>query len=483
MAIYKKSNKKALFIGLVLLLGIIDIYGQYDLSSVQDKDALVPCLVIGGGPAGCSAALIGSYNLIPTLMISNQPVVVGGDSIIGNWPGFYSITRKDLFAQLISQVKQQGTSILYDMVESVDLNQWPFVVQTKTHGALHALTLIIATGARKTHQTIPGEADYWGRGVALCSHCDAPRADKKSVLVYGDGPDVFYDAMKVALYADTVLIVMSNNQTVNDLDSVQQQRFFAFTNIDVMNGSVEQVIGDGRHVTAAVVRDLSTDTSHKKDVDMVFVTSKRKANTELFQGQLNMDDVGHIVTNGSQEVKEGVYVAGEAAGLSGKQAIVAAGAGAAAAMEAYHFFETRGFDANSFAAMRDQLYEPLKNSVRSSRVKHINSAAEFNRLLKAENGYFIVLFHAHGCGYCRQMMPIYESVAQNSVEFKDINFFTVEVTQVPDLMRQFSITGVPHLHIFKDGVSRANVEGGMLKDQFINFLKENIVEKKVQKSF
>ena len=187
---------------------------RYDLTKLEGKENVYPMVIIGSGPAGLSAGLYGARAKKKTLVIEgNKP---GGllteTSYVENWPGFKAILGKDLMKELKEQAAHFGASFLEDTVEKVNFSQWPFEINTEDGKTIYAMTVIIATGASPSPLNVPGEKEFWGKGVTTCAICDAPFYDDKSVVVVGGGDSAVAEAIQLAAYASKITILVRKDK-------------------------------------------------------------------------------------------------------------------------------------------------------------------------------------------------------------------------------------------------------------------------------
>jgi thioredoxin reductase (NADPH) len=169
--------------------GLFDGKNRYDFTQLQGKQNVYPMVIIGSGPAGLSAGLYGARAKKKTLVIegSKPGGLLTETSYVENWPGFKAILGKDLMKELKEQAAHFGASYLEDTVEKVDFSKWPYEIYTEDGKIIYALTIIIATGASPSYLNIPGEKEFWGKGVTTCAICDAPFYANKNVVVIGGG--------------------------------------------------------------------------------------------------------------------------------------------------------------------------------------------------------------------------------------------------------------------------------------------------------
>lgn len=300
----------------------------------------VRVLILGSGPAGLSAALYAARaNLEPLVLTGIQH---GGQvsltHIVENYPGFpEGIGGPELVDLFQQQAERFGARVEFDAATSVDLSARPFKVSTYSKQFL-ADTLIIATGATPRQLEVPGEQELTGRGVSYCATCDGWFFKDKNVIVVGGGDSAIEEGLFLTRYANAVNVVHRRDEL--RAGAILQNR--AFSN-DKMRFTWDTVITDivgSDKVEKVRLVNKKTGEEQEAPVDGVFIFIGHTPNTELFVGQMDMDDQGYIRSNMEMKTSvPGVFVAGEAADPHFRQVVTSAGMGAAAAIQATRFLE------------------------------------------------------------------------------------------------------------------------------------------------
>jgi thioredoxin reductase (NADPH) len=296
-------------------------------------------VIIGSGPAGLTAALYTARANLAPLILRGQDWggLIATTSEVENYPGFAeSIGGFELSQQMEQQAERFGAELLDELVTEVDLRQRPFQVTTESSGVIHAGTLIISTGAAPRKLGVPGEVELANRGVSYCATCDGAYFRGKRVVVVGGGNSALDEGLFLTRYVTELVFVHRRDQL--RADAQLQER--AFTNPKVRfvwDSAVSAILGE-ESVRGVRVTNLKTGTETLLETDGVFPYIGHKPNTELFRGQIDLDARGYIVTDHRTRTNvSGVYAAGDAADHIYRQAIVAAGEGSKAAMEATWF--------------------------------------------------------------------------------------------------------------------------------------------------
>ncbi|MGN8545374.1 thioredoxin-disulfide reductase [Bradyrhizobium sp. CCBAU 53421] len=305
-------------------------------------------LIIGAGPAGYSAAIYAARaNLKPTLVTGIQP---GGQltttTDVENFPGFaQAVQGPELMEQMRQQAEHVGTSIVFDTIMSVDLSQDPIVAQGDSGDTYLGDALIIATGAQAKWLGSPGEADYSGYGISACAVCDGFFYRGKEVVVIGGGNTAVEEALYLTNHASKVTLIHRRDKL--RAEQILQDRFFAHPKIEVLwNTEVMAFLGEGepsRRLTGLRLLDRTTGVETSVSVGGAFVAIGHDPATALFRGQLDMTDAGYIKIApwSTATSRKNVWSAGDVSDDRYKQAVVAAGMGCMAALEAEKYLAER----------------------------------------------------------------------------------------------------------------------------------------------
>lgn len=303
----------------------------------------VKVLVIGSGPAGYTAGIYaGRANLSPVIYEGNQP---GGQltqtTEIENFPGYpEGIGGMDMMDQLRRQAERFGAVVRSRNIENIDLSKRPFVAIDDHGDEIVANTVIICTGASAKYLGLPDEQKYQGMGVSACAVCDGFFYRKKDVAVVGGGDTACEEALYLSTLCNKVYLIV--RKPFLRASDVMRQRVVNTPNIEILyECNVKGLFGDGVVEGAHVVRAVGTPQEDHFDIkiDGFFLGIGHNPNTEFLKGQLELLEGGYIKTEGATTITsvEGVFAAGDVADPRYRQAIVAAGMGAKAALDAEHF--------------------------------------------------------------------------------------------------------------------------------------------------
>ena len=304
-------------------------------------------VIIGSGPAGLTAAIYAARaDLKPLVIEGPQP---GGQLTITteveNYPGFAKgIQGPELMDEMREQARRFGTEFLVTWINTADLSERPFTLETDEQ-IIRAETLIIASGASAKWLGIPGEAPapagLGGYGVSACATCDGFFFKGKPIVVVGGGDTAMEEATFLTRYASRVTVIHRRGSL--RASKIMQDKAFKNEKIDfIWDTAVEEILGAPETgVTGVRLRNLKTNEESIFPCEGVFIAIGHKPNTDLFKGQLEMDDVGYLKTSGRSMATNipGVFACGDAQDSFYRQAVTAAGTGCMAAIDAERFLD------------------------------------------------------------------------------------------------------------------------------------------------
>ena len=304
-------------------------------------------VILGSGPAGLTAAIYAARaNLKPLVIEGPQP---GGQLMITtdveNYPGFANgIMGPILMDEFREQARRFDTEFLVTWVSKADLSKRPFTLETEEH-IIKADTVIIASGASAKWLGIPGEAPIplglGGNGVSACATCDGFFFKGRPLVVVGGGDTAMEEATFLTKFAPRVTVV--HRRDTLRASKIMQDKAFRNEKIDfIWDTAVEEILGSRETgVTGVRLKDLKTGGETVFPCEGVFIAIGHQPNTELFKGQLDMDDVGYLKTKDRSTATNipGVFACGDAQDGVYRQAVTAAGTGCMAAIDAEKFLD------------------------------------------------------------------------------------------------------------------------------------------------
>ncbi len=309
-----------------------------------------PVVIIGSGPAGYTAGIYAARAMLKPLLITGmQP---GGQLTITtdveNYPGFAEpVQGPELMEAMRQQAENVGTEIVSDLITEVDFSSRPFVCKGDSGTIYTADAVIIATGAQAKWLGLESEEKFKGFGVSACATCDGFFYRGKKVIVIGGGNTAVEEALFLTNFASQVVLVHRRDEL--RAEKVLQKRLFEHPKVRILWDTVlEEVLGEEnpKSVTAARLRNVKTGEVFEEPVDGIFIAIGHAPATEVFRGQVKMNERGYIeIAPWSTKTSvEGVFAAGDVADEKYRQAVTAAGMGCMAALEAEHWLAEQGIE-------------------------------------------------------------------------------------------------------------------------------------------
>lgn len=306
------------------------------------------CLIIGSGPAGYTAAIYASRaDLKPIVYQGLQP---GGQLTITteveNFPGYpKGVTGPELMEDIKQQAERFGADIRWGIINSVDFSKRPFIANTDDGKTIEAETVIIATGASAKWLGLESEKEYNGYGVSACATCDGFFYKGKKVAVVGGGDTAIEEATYLSKLCEKVYLIVRRDEL--RASKAMQNRAIDTPNIEILwNSATKEIVGKkegfSKSITHAVVQNLKTNEEKNIEIEGFFVAIGHQPNTDIFKGQIELDETGYINTKpGTTQTNiPGVFAAGDVQDHHYRQAITAAGSGCMAAIEAERFLNS-----------------------------------------------------------------------------------------------------------------------------------------------
>ena len=303
------------------------------------------CLIIGSGPAGYTAALYaGRANLNPIEYCGLQ---TGGQltttTIVENFPGYpEGVDANQMMMELRQQAERFGANVRDGIVTDVDLSRKPYTVTIDNGDQLTCDTLIIATGASAKYLGLPDEQKYNGQGVSACATCDGFFYRKKVVAVVGGGDTACEEASYLAGLCEKVYMIV--RKPFLRASDIMQQRVKENPKIEILFETNTLGLYGEKGVEGAHLVHRKGEADEKQydlPIDGFFLAIGHKPNTDIFRGKLEMDSTGYIKVEGDtpRTSVQGVFAAGDCADPTYRQAVVAAGGGCKAALEAERYLQ------------------------------------------------------------------------------------------------------------------------------------------------
>ncbi|MEG4519763.1 MULTISPECIES: thioredoxin-disulfide reductase [unclassified Microcoleus] len=447
-------------------------------------------VIIGSGPAGYTAAIYaGRANLKPVVFEGYQAGGVPGGQLmttteVENFPGFpEGITGPELMDRMKAQAARWGAELYTEDVTYVDLSQRPFTVRSedreiKTH------TIVIATGATAKRLGLPSEHVFWSHGISACAICDGATPIFKGVdlAVIGAGDTAAEESIYLTKYGSHVHMLVRRDQM--RASKAMQDRVLSNPKITVhWNTEALDILGEaGGKMDGVRIRNIETGAESDLLVKGLFYAIGHTPNTQLFQGQLELDEVGYIVTkHGSVETSvEGVYAVGDVQDHEFRQAITAAGSGCMGAMLAERWLSSNGL-AQEFRQTEESeqpVAAPEAQKVRKTSAnfdiqdtRHEGGYA-LRKLFHDSDRLIVVKYASPSCGPCHSLKPILSKVVD---EFEGkIHYVEIDIEEDPEIAENAGVIGTPTIQYFKDKDLVAELKGVKPKSQYRELIASNL---------
>ena len=434
-------------------------------------------VIIGSGPAGYTAAIYaGRANLKPLVFEGFQAGGIPGGQLmttteVENFPGFpEGIQGPDLMRRTRAQAERWGAEIITEDVISVDLSKRPFTIKSETL-EVQAHSIIIATGATAKRLNLPGEEEFWNRGISACAICDGtiPLFRNEELAIIGGGDTAAEEAVYLTKYGSRVHMLVRRDQM--RASKAMQDRVLRHHKIKVhWNTTPLAVYGDDV-VKGLKIQNTQTEEVSELSVRGLFYAVGHTPNTNVFKGQIALDEVGYIVTEGKsvETSVEGVFAAGDVQDHEYRQAVTAAGTGCMAALLAERWLSAQGLLQEHHAAKETTETttahaepEPKSEQPQKPQTQASVPASEDFSLDETffEGGYalrklyhesdklIMVKYGAPECGPCHMLKPILKKVAS---EFEGkFHAVEIDIEAEPEMAEATGVTGTPTVMFFKN---------------------------------
>ncbi len=415
----------------------------------EEPSSPEPIVILGGGVGSLTSALyLGRAGLSPLVIEGPIP---GGlltqSHSVQNWPGEMEIEGNQLTERMRQQAEANGARFLSEEVIAVDFSKRPFTIttrslsgKTQTH-QIQAESCIIAMGTKPNFLGIPGEQDYWGKGVTNCAICDGSLYKDQIVGVVGGGDAAVLEALYLSNIAKEVHVFVRKPS----LRAIEEKRSAVLRekpNVTFhYNTTVQEVKGSGDKVTSVLLK-TSTKSAAPFKLDGLFLAIGSTPNSAVFQKSLQLDSKGYILLKKDQQTSlEGIYAIGDIVDPIYKQAVSAAGDGAKAALQVQQYLSDR---ANQLVIKKPT---PPKAAVPSTNeVIEITSLEQFQDEMESTQVPIVVDFYATWCGPCKHISPRIESSATQLVD--KVRFLKVNVDKFSELSSTYNVKAMPTLLLF-----------------------------------
>lgn len=446
-------------------------------------------VIIGSGPAGYTAAIYaGRANLKPVVFEGYQLGGIPGGQLmttteVENFPGFpEGITGPELMDRIKAQAQRWGAELFTEDVISVDLSQRPFTVKSEER-ELKTHAIVIATGATAKRLHLPHEEQFWNAGISACAICDGASPIFKGVelAVIGGGDTATEEAVYLTKYATHVHLLVRRHEL--RASKTMQQRVLTHPKITVhWNTEVIDVYGNDQ-LGGIKIKNNQTGEQQDLPVQGLFYAIGHTPNTQIFQGQLDLDEVGYIVTKqGTPETSvEGVYAVGDVQDHEFRQAITAAGSGCMGAMLAERWLSMNGLaqevqqtetaepEAETTASTQPQITTSENFDIQNTR--HTGGYA-LRKLYHESDRLIMVKYASPTCGPCHALKPILDKVVG---EFEGkIHYVEIDIEEDPEIAQSAGVVGTPTVQMFKNKGLIQDLKGVKPKSLYRELIQENL---------
>lgn len=459
------------------------------LLKVMTSSTIENLVIIGSGPAGYTAAIYAARaNLKPFVFEGFQAGGLPGGQLmttteVENFPGFpEGITGPQLMDRMKAQAVRWGAELVTEDVEFVDFSQRPFVIRSSER-EVRAHSVIIATGATAKRLGLPCEHQFWSRGISACAICDGatPIFRSAELAVIGGGDSAAEEAIYLTKYGSHVHLLVRGDKM--RASKAMQDRVLNNSKITIhWNTEVLDVYGGDEHMQGVKLQNRQTGETVDLPAKGLFYAIGHTPNTTLFKGQLELDDVGYIVTKeGVQTSVEGVFAAGDVQDHEYRQAITAAGTGCMAAMLAerwlssHHliqeFHQTTEAETHTATPATKKTEEEQASGFDVDRTRHEGGYA-LRKLYHESDRLIMVKYASPQCGPCHTLKPILGKVVD---EFDGkIHYVEIDIEQDPDIAESAGVIGTPTIQFFKHKEKIGELKGVKQKSQYRETIAANL---------
>jgi thioredoxin reductase (NADPH) len=446
----------------------------------MSQPAVENVVIIGSGPAGFTAAIYAARaNLKPVMFEGLQAGGIPGGQLmttteVENFPGFpQGITGPELMESMKAQAVRWGTECYTEDVIAVDLQSRPFTVRSSER-TLQAHSLIIATGATAKRLNLPSEPIYWNQGVSACAICDGatPIFKNEELVVIGGGDTAAEEAVYLTKYGSHVHLLVRREQM--RASKAMQDRVLSNDKITVhWHTEAVDVFGSNGRMSGVRIKNLLSGEETELPARGLFYAIGHNPNTNLFQGQLELDEVGYIVVRpGTVETSvEGVYAAGDVQDHEYRQAITAAGTGCMAALSAERWLSTHNliqeYHLETTTAAPTAEKTPIQATTEATfdlaATRHYGGYA-LRKLFHEGDRLIMVKYVSPTCGPCRTLKPLLDKVVEE-YEGK-IHFVEIDIEADPEIAQVAQVTGTPTVQFFQNKELVKEMRGVKQKSEY-----------------
>lgn len=398
---------------------------------------------------------------------------------VENFPGFPDgITGPDLMDRMRRQAERWGAELFQEDVEHVDLKNRPFTIRSSER-EVKCHSLIVATGATARRLGFPREKEFWSRGISACAICDgaSPLFKGQELAVVGGGDTATEEAIYLTKYARHVHLLVRKDRL--RASKAMQDRILNNPSVTVhfSTGVIDVVSNNRGQMSGVLLEDLNTGKQWILDVRGLFYGIGHMPNSQILEGQVELDSAGYVVVknSGANTSVEGVFAAGDLQDPEWRQAVTAAGSGCMAALSAERYLVKSNLliefhQPQSQEAKEDLTDKDIQMGFDISHGKHKGQYA-LRKLYHESPRLICVLYTSPTCGPCRTLKPILSKVID---EFdNEVHCVEIDIEEDPEIAEAAGIMGTPCIQFFKNKEKLTQISGVKMKREYREFIAAN----------
>ncbi|XP_062186568.1 thioredoxin reductase NTRC-like [Phragmites australis] len=456
-----------------------------DVPASPPSDRVENLVIIGSGPAGYTAAIYAARaNLKPVVFEGYQVGGVPGGQLmttteVENFPGFPDgITGPDLMDRIRKQAERWGAELHQEDVEFVNVKSSPFVIRSSDR-EVKCHSLIIATGATAKRLRLPREHEFWSRGISACAICDgaSPLYKGQVLAVVGGGDTATEEAIYLTKYACHVHLLVRRNQL--RASKAMQDRVLNNPNITVhFNTEAVDVVGNDKGQMSGIqLKRIDTGEESVLEVKGLFYGIGHTPNSQLLQGQIELDSAGYIlVKEGSAKTSvDGVFAAGDVQDHEWRQAVTAAGSGCIAALSVERYLVANDLLVEFHQPVREETKKDVtdKDVEMGFDISHTKHKGQYalRKIYHESPRLICVLYTSPTCGPCRTLKPILSKVIDEYDEY--VHLVEIDIEEDPEIAEAAGIMGTPCVQFFKNKEMIRTFSGVKMKKEYREFIESN----------
>ncbi|PAN15229.1 hypothetical protein PAHAL_2G473400 [Panicum hallii] len=476
---------KALHAAAAPAAGAVDEEAPAAPPSSDSSKGVENLVIVGSGPAGYTAAIYSARaNLKPVVFEGYQVGGVPGGQLmttteVENFPGFpEGITGPDLMDRMRKQAERWGAELHQEDVEFVNVKSSPFVIRSSDR-EVKCHSVIIATGATAKRLRLPREDEFWSRGISACAICDgaSPLFKGQVLAVVGGGDTATEEAIYLTKYARHVHLLVRKDQL--RASKAMQDRVLNNPNITVHfnTEAMDVVSNDKGQMSGIQLKRTDTGEESVLEVKGLFYGIGHTPNSQLLQGQIELDSAGYIlVKEGSAKTSvDGVFAAGDVQDHEWRQAVTAAGSGCIAALSVERYLVANDLLVEFHQPVQEETQKDITDKdvemgFDISRTKHKGQYA-LRKIYHESPRLICVIYTSPTCGPCRTLKPILSKVIDEYDEY--VHFVEIDIEEDPEIAEAAGIMGTPCVQFFKNKEMLRTVSGVKMKKEYREFIESH----------